>query len=58
MGLFKCSYFIVISLEQIFIRHRLSYSEMMGVKLLSIYQTGCLLHLIKQNYLLKNFPKH
>ena len=57
-GLFKSSYFIVIPLEQKLIKHRLRYSEMMGVKLLSLDQRCCLLNLIKRNYLRKNFSKN
>ena len=49
---------MVIPLEQKLIKRRLRYSEMMGVKLLSLYQRCCLLNLTKQNYLLKNFYKN
>ena len=49
---------MVIPLERKLIKHRLRYSEMMGIKLLSLYQRCCLLNLTKQNYLLKNFSNH
>ena len=34
-GLFKHTYFMIIPLEQKFIKHRLMYCEMMGVKMFS-----------------------
>ena len=37
--------------------HQAEAKEMMGVKLLSTDQRCCFLHLIKQNYLLKNIYK-